>query len=174
MEEDKLIIDVENTGQKLFVNLQVEPELEGIEPKRIRIYPSQTNRVEFDISHLKDKLYKNVRVILDSLDTFIKVEKIEFRKGPLPEEIPLAKVKITRLARKRRSGKPHLYLSLDYGSRRRGLSLARDLRMGNFSLSAGSIFSEYFYQNYESEFSTYRVTASISISVVREPSGLMG
>lgn len=163
VEEDKLIIDVENIGDEVFEILTVKLELKNIEPKRMRLYPEQTNRVVFDISNLADKLHKDIRLILDDGDKYLKADRITFRKGIVPEELPLARIKTERISR--RKGKPYsLYANLNYGSRQRGLSFSGSLRQGDFNLSLGSNYNQYFYGDVVNDFESYRVACNYSKS----------
>lgn len=155
MEKDILNVDVRNTGV-YWTTLKVGNDLLG--EQEIKIYNGHERRIKFDCSSLEDKLYKDVRIILDDGDEFLKAQRINFRKGPLPKPLPPAKkVKGERLARRR--GKPFsLYANLNYGNRRRGISLSGNLRFREFSLSAGSNYSQYYFGDAVSDFESNRLS----------------
>ena len=154
-EEDILNVDVRNTGD-YWTALKVKNDLLG--EQGMKIYNGHERRIKFDCANLEDKLYENLRIILDDGDKFLKAQFINFRKGPLPKPLPPAKkIKGERLGR-RRGGKPYsLYANLDYGNRRRGISLSGNLRYRDFSLSAGNTFSQYHYGDVISDFESRRL-----------------
>ncbi len=161
-EEEKLIVEIQNIGDIVFEVLFLRIELEGIKQGKCRIYPGQIGQVILDISNLADKLYKDVRVILDDGKRFLKAEFITFRKGEEPKILPLVALKGEKIKGKgKRKGRPYsLYANLNYGSRRRGLSLSGNLRQGNFSFMASSNYNEYIFGDIIQDSESYQISAN--------------
>ena len=159
VKENKLWVDIENTGSNV-VTVKVRPDDEKIESRKVLVYPDQTQTTKLECGTLIDGKHK-VRFILDDGRAMLIPQMIEFQKGEIEQvkKSPLSRLKGEKIKRRKPTGKKYkLYLALSYGDRYQGLNLAGNARFGNFTLNAGSTWTEYRLTDYD--YSSYRVMAN--------------
>ena len=84
--------------------------------------------------------------MLDDSRMMLIPQWVEFEKGELEKarQASLVALKGEKIKKRKKITKPvRVYLAVNYGDRYKGLNLAGNARFGNFSLSAGSQFTEY-------------------------------
>lgn len=140
-EKGTLTVLLKNKGTKI-AKAKVRMELKDNISESLfeNVYPEFCRSFTFDLLHLEDGDYK-VNVIVETTDGFFG-KKFEFHKGEIKEakRVPV----MASEERRRRKRKPvSLYAVVNYGSIRRGLSLAGNLRVLDFTLSANSAFSQF-------------------------------
>jgi hypothetical protein len=139
--ENNLVVILKNFGNKI-AKARVRMELKDTISEALweNIYPNFCRSFSFDLEHLDDGDYK-ANIIIETADKFFG-KKFEFHKGEIKEakRVPVMESE----ERRRRKRKPvSLYAVLNYGNLRRGLSLAGNLRVWDFTLTANSAFSQY-------------------------------
>lgn len=170
VKENLLNLDIENTGTNMII-LKLRPDDENIESRKVLVYPSQTQTTKLKCDELRDGKHR-IRFILDDGKFMLIPQWIEFEKGELEKvrEARLAHLKGEKIKKRRRATKPfNLYLALNYGDRSKGLNLVGNVRAGNFSLNAGSSFTEYRLTDYD--YSSYRILANYRIDKFRFGAG---
>lgn len=150
-EKDTLQVEVLNNGDE-FLELVLKSEMEGIEPKRFRVFPDCRRRLELNLESLDDNSYKT-RLFLDDGEVLLIPFRLEFRKGQPLRRLPL--VPVGKSIERKRRGKHYLrlWLVLSAGSFRKGLSISGSTSFD--SLRLGSGYRRFWMLNdrvYESQF----------------------
>lgn len=134
-EKDTLQVEVLNNGDE-FLELVLKSEMEGIEPKRFRVFPDCRRRLELNLESLDDNSYKT-RLFLDDGEVLLIPFRLEFRKGQPPKRLPL--VPVGKSIERKRRGKHYLrlWLILNAGSFRKGLSISGSTSFDSLRLGSG-------------------------------------